>query len=169
MLVKLPTAFFSHRLLDDATLDAYSALAVRHRRLLTCVLWVTLGLQGLAFLPQLSGPGPMLAWACRQWPDVWCALHQLAQQPLSFQETLASLFVAGAFLAVWAVEMLDLTQFQSDLEPVCQSTSLYDAMRRLAGSSVEAAEYFQAVQSMRRLRVGDWSLMRKLAEVPRLK
>lgn len=164
MLTRLPALFHRSFVMPDESLEFAHAVATRQRRLVKGVFAGALVLSALAFTPQFSGPGPALSWAARQWPQTFGWLAQLLSQPMTTWEMVGSAGFVTVLVGVCLRELQGLSSFLQSLEPIEASSSVHDAVSRLCATTPAAAVYVQAVSATREMRVGDWRVVREIAE-----
>jgi hypothetical protein len=163
MLTRFPKLFSPDLVTAAARLDEVVLLANRQRRRVHRVFALALFVSLLAFIPQLSQPGPVFAYLAQAWPAVFGSLFELAQQDMTTAELVGSMCVLGIFTAVCAWESFQLRERLEELETVDAGTSLFDALTRLEHESSLARAYLARVKQVRSLRVGDWQVCRALA------
>jgi hypothetical protein len=163
MLTRFPKLFSPDLVTPAARLDEVALLAQRQRRLVHGVFALALFVSLLAFIPQLSQPGPVFARLAQAWPAVFGSLFEMAHQDMTLAELVGSVCVLGIFTAVCTRESLQLRARLEELEAVDAESSLFDALTRLAHDHPPARAYLARVQEVRSLRVGDWQVCRALA------
>lgn len=164
MLTRLPALFHSSFVMPDESLEFAHTVATRQRRLVKGVFAGALALSALAFTPQFSGPGPVLSWAARQWPETFGGLALLLSQPMTTWELAGSAGFITLLVCACLRELRGLSSFLQSLEPLEAGSSVRDAVSRLCASTPTAAAYVQAVSTTRELRIGDWRVVREIAE-----